>query len=85
MYRVINIHVVCVYVCVRARAHVHMRDDDVNTTHTNEELIKTSQENWDKSHFPFGVPPIILPFIHSYTLYLLQDAMTSVTLNTHTQ
>jgi len=78
---------VCVCVCARARALVcvhHIKEDDVNTTHTNEELVKISQGNWDKSQFPLRFPPIILPFIHSYTLYLLKDVMKSVALNTHT-
>jgi hypothetical protein len=74
--------------CVYARAHTcvhHIKDDnDINTTHTNKQLVKTSQGNWDKSHFPLRFPPIILPFIHSYTLYLLKNAMKSGALYTHT-
>ena len=45
----------CVCVCVYASAHAcvhHIKEDnDVNTTHTNKEPVKTSQGNWDKSHF----------------------------------
>jgi len=37
-----------IFVCVCVRAHVcvqHIKENDVNTTHTNEELVKTSQGN----------------------------------------
>jgi hypothetical protein len=39
---------VCVCVCVHTHAQAcvhHFRDDNVNTTHTNEELKNTSQGN----------------------------------------